>query len=446
MQSPKKIAVVGAGIAGLVAAYELQKAGHNVTVFESSSVVGGRIQTEIINGFIFDSGADFFVNRYDLLHAYATELGIAWVATQKNSKHRIIREGIPYYIDLSGPFDLLFNFKLLSLGARLRFLLWGLHLKLIRSPLNFFHLSEVGLELQSISASAYLREKISPEVADYVADPFTGIMQFHRVDEISAAALFSLMKMMTESGGFHTTYTDGGIASIPKAIASKLKVLTNTEIASVSPKDSGVEIIRDNTSELFDIVIVATTGNVAKNIIKNVPASVVAMFENLTYAETMVVTFDIPVNLFPDGTHLTYVPFVENEMISGYDNQIRKSAKLENNGRSILNVYLHETAAEQSNGKPDNEVYESVLAELQKVCPEVRAHISDIKPLALKYWPQAMPKFRHDYLPRVVKFEEEGQGVNNIYLAGDYMNSPWTEGAARSGKRVAEMIRKRFSV
>src|SRR5581483_878565 len=43
--SPRKIIVLGAGLSGLVAAYELMQAGHEVTVFEARMRPGGRIQT-----------------------------------------------------------------------------------------------------------------------------------------------------------------------------------------------------------------------------------------------------------------------------------------------------------------------------------------------------------------------------------------------------------------
>jgi len=45
-QAPaKKVVILGAGMAGLVAAYELRQAGHQVQILEAQSRVGGRIYT-----------------------------------------------------------------------------------------------------------------------------------------------------------------------------------------------------------------------------------------------------------------------------------------------------------------------------------------------------------------------------------------------------------------
>ena len=43
--SPKTVIIVGAGMAGLSAAYELTKVGHNVKILETQARVGGRVKT-----------------------------------------------------------------------------------------------------------------------------------------------------------------------------------------------------------------------------------------------------------------------------------------------------------------------------------------------------------------------------------------------------------------
>lgn len=57
---PKKIIVVGAGMAGLVSASLLKQAGHNVTILEASDRVGGRVFTlrgDLRGGQYFEAGA-----------------------------------------------------------------------------------------------------------------------------------------------------------------------------------------------------------------------------------------------------------------------------------------------------------------------------------------------------------------------------------------------------
>ena len=44
-KKPKKVIIVGAGMTGLVAGFELQRAGHQVEILEMSQRVGGRVKT-----------------------------------------------------------------------------------------------------------------------------------------------------------------------------------------------------------------------------------------------------------------------------------------------------------------------------------------------------------------------------------------------------------------
>jgi len=57
------VTVVGAGLAGLVAARELADAGREVVVLDEGAVVGGRLATRSLGGATLDAGAQFFTVR-----------------------------------------------------------------------------------------------------------------------------------------------------------------------------------------------------------------------------------------------------------------------------------------------------------------------------------------------------------------------------------------------
>jgi monoamine oxidase len=76
---PQRVAVVGAGLAGLVAAYELMRAGHTVTVFEALERPGGRIRTRrdaFGDGLYLEEGAVEFGDGYTLLNQYIAQFGL----------------------------------------------------------------------------------------------------------------------------------------------------------------------------------------------------------------------------------------------------------------------------------------------------------------------------------------------------------------------------------
>ena len=62
-----EVLVVGAGLAGLNAAIQLESAGVDVTVIESSDRAGGRVATDVIDGFICDRGFQLINARYPAL-------------------------------------------------------------------------------------------------------------------------------------------------------------------------------------------------------------------------------------------------------------------------------------------------------------------------------------------------------------------------------------------
>lgn len=67
--SARPVLVVGAGLAGLSAAQSLIEAGIEVRVLEASTTIGGRVQTDEINGYRFDRGFQLINARYPEVEA-----------------------------------------------------------------------------------------------------------------------------------------------------------------------------------------------------------------------------------------------------------------------------------------------------------------------------------------------------------------------------------------
>lgn len=77
--APKKIIIVGAGMAGLSAAFELARAGHQPIILEAQQRVGGRIQTfrePFSDGLYAEAGAMRLPKSHHLTMAYVEKFGL----------------------------------------------------------------------------------------------------------------------------------------------------------------------------------------------------------------------------------------------------------------------------------------------------------------------------------------------------------------------------------
>ena len=76
----KRIIIIGAGLSGLVAGYELIRAGHDVTILEARNRIGGRvftIRSPFSDGHFAEGGAARIPPDHDLTLGYAEYFGLA---------------------------------------------------------------------------------------------------------------------------------------------------------------------------------------------------------------------------------------------------------------------------------------------------------------------------------------------------------------------------------
>lgn len=76
----QQIIIIGAGAAGLMAAYELAKAGQKVVILEASERIGGRMYTAVCDGFEqpLELGAEFVHGEQPITLALLKEAGVAY--------------------------------------------------------------------------------------------------------------------------------------------------------------------------------------------------------------------------------------------------------------------------------------------------------------------------------------------------------------------------------
>src|SRR5690349_5917936 len=93
---PKRVIVVGGGIGGLCAGYELMKRGHDVVVLEAAGRAGGHVRSihdPLPDGLYADLGAEQCTKPgYELWRQYAREFGLELVPYRR-------RDGESRYID-----------------------------------------------------------------------------------------------------------------------------------------------------------------------------------------------------------------------------------------------------------------------------------------------------------------------------------------------------------
>lgn len=283
-----KVAVVGAGITGLVAGWEMLQAGVDVVLLEAGNQAGGKISGSTVGGIKADAGPDGFITRDPAAIELCDSLGLASeLVTPEASKAYIWCEealrclpeksllGVPYNAAAAGLTDIL-------TPAGLAALRHGLSQQVTCGGSddtfsNYATITEQGstqtdtssnttnsnsrdISNRDISIGTALRPRIGDEAFERLVDPLLGGIHAGTADDLSLAACAPVICEALQQNGTLAEALGrrrelaadkkktavfksvrGGVFRIVDALTAKLgkRVQLGTPVLSLEPEHSG---------------------------------------------------------------------------------------------------------------------------------------------------------------------------------------------------------------
>jgi oxygen-dependent protoporphyrinogen oxidase len=199
--SPEPVLIVGAGISGLAAAYELSQRGRRVRVCEAAPAAGGLIQTERVSGFTIDAGPDSVLNAKPAALELIRELGLEpELQRVRPGARAFVLKGRtlhalpqPSFLGIPLTAAALAAFDLLSPDGRAR---------MAREPTI-----PAASAADDESVGAFFRRRFGAEAADLIAQPLLGGIHAGDIDRLSMRSLFP---RLLDAERRHGTVMPGG--------------------------------------------------------------------------------------------------------------------------------------------------------------------------------------------------------------------------------------------
>jgi protoporphyrinogen oxidase len=403
----KRVAIIGAGLAGLSCGFSLRRRGIDATIFESAAQAGGRD-----GGAFYLLSPGLFRNTFQLISDAGLSAEIIPVRPYAGQvyKSRIYRHRVASATGL-------LSFKGLNLMDKA--LLPRMAYLLARYSAQVdFHRPERGLEFDNESVASFIKRELSQNVLNYIAGPLISTLFFYGSDETSAWLYLVLAKHMYS---VQMSTVRGGIHRIAGALVRELRVKTGRTVDGV--EIDGPSYVIDG--QRFSHVVVAVPGDAVLGI-----GGIEALLSDAdreffrTCRYQRVVSVQVATDRPVDGRcYAISIPRIENlsaATISFHDYIDPSSLP---NGEGLLTI----------SGGGLNVTAGRLLDDLKSLYPP------DALRTRVVEWSSGMPKFPPGRYREITQFHQRERRPG-LFFCGDYLLGPLVEGAITTGLRAADAI------
>jgi len=406
--SHPRINIVGAGLAGLSCAYYLEQAGFQPLIYERDGRIGGRIQTDLFQGFLLDRGFQVVLNNY------------------------------PEFKTLFSPSSL--RLKSIPSGARIY---WNKEWFLLDNPLKHLSLSQLKnapfiqqgdwwalakgawRAFQSPpneSTETFLREcGLSDAFIHAFWRPFFGGVFLELPLQTQAKTFIQLAKYFATG---LACLPEQGMQAIPADLARRLKrtkIFTAQTVQAINHRSL---ILTSGEEALTDATVIATSGLQASHLIKDVSAP--------RYETVTCLYFTVRTNVYPFSPYLHLNGSGEGPINNVlFNHLIQPSYAPVGHGLVSVSVVDPEW---QSHAQLTQQVTHQ-LCEWFELSEKEWRHLKTYRILQALPEQTRSPLFAHQYL---------WNADQQLYVCGETVEEPSINGALYSGRQVAQKIAAHF--
>jgi len=399
----EKIVIIGAGVAGLVAARELENHQKQPLILDAAAEPGGHVATSVKQGYTMDHGFQVLLTAYpearnylnfDALDLKYFEPGAVIFGNERSYElmdpRRDWKRAIPMLFSPVG-----------SLSDKIRLL------KLV-SEVRKQQVESI-FELEDIPTKDDLTNLgFSERMINNFFRPFFSEIFLEKKLETSRRMFRFVLKMFAEG---HAAIPAGGIQAIADQLAASLKqteIRTRTKVEKIESN----RIITDQSELLYDKLIIATNpGPLLKGFAHN----------KSRFREVCCLYFDADSSAIGKPM-LGLVP--GNGIVSNFHYVTDLNAKWAPNGRALLSA----TVVGPFDNNPETNLEKRAKDELEGYLNTRLRHLETF------YIRQALPvidDIKYSMQPTATKIQD------NIFVAGDHLLNPSLNAAMLSGRLAA---------
>ena len=422
------VVIIGAGLAGLSCALSLEAAGLSVSLLEASDAPGGRVRTDLVEGFRLDRGFQVMLTAYpeakrlldyDALQLKKFEPGaLVWHGG------RFHRFADPFR-DPMGAARLLFD-SIVPLADKVQ-------VAKLRARVQRGSFEEIFARTEKTTRDYLQAVPFTPTIIERFFEPFFAGVFLER-DLVTSSRFFEFLFRMFSAGD--TAVPAAGMQQIPLQLAAKLRpgtLLTGARVSKVTRSTQSFQVeIEGREKQEAHAVVLAVAGNDGNQLLGGVGGWSIP--EVRAWNKTTAFCYaaqEAPVNepiLLLNGEGRAAGPVNHVAVMSAVSSQYAPPG-----AHLVVASVVGETPATD--------------AALLRLDQAVRQHIGkwfggvvdSWKMLGAYRLARALPQQRHaEWEQAPVRVA----GTGGVYMCGDYRETASIQGALASGRRAAEAVIK----